>query len=156
MQFEPAHRQSDDMTANLPPANLLIDLVLISNEAGREKYLDRAKIHKILAPAIHDVCHMPPALTKFFPRTNNTSPGALSQQGSHPTHPIPRCPAHITTTWPTSPTTPHKGHYSGASSDYVSNLGDIRSHRLPRIPLRIVELIGGLGEGGGGSRMRRT
>jgi len=142
-----AHGQSDDMTTILPPAKWPVELVLISNEAGREKYLDRAKIHRILAPANLDVCHMSPALTKFFSRTTNTSPRALPQQGCHPKRPISRCPVDITTTRPTSPTTPPKGHYSRASSYYVSNLGHIRSHRLPRISLRILELCGGLATG---------
>ncbi len=104
-------------------------------------------IHSILAPAIQDVCHMTPALTKFFPRTNNTNPGAQPQQGRHPTRPIPRCPARITITRPTTPTTPPMGCYSGASSGYVPNLGYIRSHRLPRIPLHIVVFCGGLSTG---------
>ncbi len=39
------------------------------------------------------------------------------------------------------------GHYSGASSGYVPNLGHIRSHRLLWIPLRIVEHCGGLATG---------
>ncbi len=37
MRFVPAHCQSDDMTATLPPAKWLMEYVLISNEAGREK-----------------------------------------------------------------------------------------------------------------------
>ena len=88
---------------------------------------------------------MTPALTKFFPRTNHASPGALPRQGRHSTRPIPRCPAN--TTWLTTPTIPPKGHYTGASSGYVPNLGHIRSHRLHRIPLWIVELRGGLATG---------
>ena len=104
MRFVLAHRQSVDMTATLPPAKWLVELVLISNKAGREKYLDLASIHKILSSAIQDVCHMTPALTKFFPRTNNTSPGALPQQGRHPTRTFPRCPAHITIIGPIAPT----------------------------------------------------
>ena len=38
MRLMRAHRQSNDMTATLPPAKLLVELVLIYNEAGREKY----------------------------------------------------------------------------------------------------------------------
>jgi hypothetical protein len=45
VQFVPAHRQSDDTTATLHPAKWPVEIVLISNEAGREKYLDRSKIH---------------------------------------------------------------------------------------------------------------
>ncbi len=91
---------------------------------------------------------MTPALTKFFPRTNTNNPGALPHHRRHPTCPISRCPAIITTTWPTSPLTPHRGHFSGNSSSYAQNLGQIRTHyKLPRIPLRIVELCEGLATG---------
>ena len=90
---------------------------------------------------------MTSASTKFFPRTNNTSPWALPQNGRHPTRPIPRCPAHITITKPTASTTPPQGHYSGASSGCVPSMGHIRPHRLPHTPLRIVELCGGLATG---------
>ena len=36
-RFVPAHRDSGDMTAAIPLANRSLKLVLISNEAGREK-----------------------------------------------------------------------------------------------------------------------
>ena len=147
MRFVPAHRQSDDMTVTLSPAKWLVELVLISNKAVREKCLDQFRIHKILAPAIPDVCHITPALTKFFPRKNDTNQRALPQHERHLTRPIPRCPANITTTGMTAPTTPHMEHYRGASSDYVPNLGNIRPNRLPGIPLRIVEFYGGLTTG---------
>ncbi len=74
MRFVPAHRQSDDVTGTLPPAKWPVELVLISKEAGRGKYLDKSRIHIILAPAIKAVCHTTPAQTKFFPliNANNT------------------------------------------------------------------------------------
>jgi len=84
MHFVPAHRQSDDVTATLPPAKWPVELILISNEAGREKYLDHSRIHRILVPVIQVVCHMTPAQTMFFPPKIFTSTGALSQQGRHP------------------------------------------------------------------------
>ncbi len=56
MRFVPAHRQSDDVAATLLPAKWPVELVLISNEAGRERYLDQSRIHRILAPAIQVVC----------------------------------------------------------------------------------------------------
>ena len=79
MRFVPAHRQYDDMTAALPPAKWPVELVLVSNEAGREKYLDQSRIHRILAPAIRAVCHMAPAQIKFFPPKTFTSTRALPQ-----------------------------------------------------------------------------
>ena len=145
--FLPTHRQSDDTTATLPPAKWPVEILLISNEAGREQYLDQAIIHKILAPSIQDVCQMTPALTKFFPRTNANSQGALLHHGHHPTRPIPRCPVNITPTWPTAPPTPPRGHYSSTSSGYVPKLGQICSYRLPRNPLRIMKFCGGLATG---------
>ncbi len=72
LRFVPAHRQSDDMTASLPPAKWSMELVLISIEAGRGKYLDQPMIHMILAHAIQGVCQMTPALTKFFFRGRTT------------------------------------------------------------------------------------
>jgi len=147
MRFVPTHRQSDDTTATLPPAKWPVEMVLLSNETGREQYLYQPMIHKITALAIQDVCQMTPELTKFFPRTNTNSQGALSHHGRHPTRPIPRCPANNTTTWPPAPITPPRGHYPGVSSGYVPNLGQIGPHRLFRIPLRVVELCGGLTTG---------
>ena len=100
-----------------------MELVLVSNEAGKEQYLDLSKIHIILAPAIQDVCQMTPALAKSFPRTNANSQGVLPQLGRHPTRPIPRCPTINTATWPPTPITPPQGHYPGATSGYVPTLG---------------------------------
>jgi hypothetical protein len=111
MRFVPAHRQSDDITATLPPAKWPVELVLISNEIYHAKYLDHSRIHIILAPAIQGVCHMSPAQTKFFPRTNAARSGALSQQGRHPTRPIPKCSANVSKTGLTAPPTPPRGHY---------------------------------------------
>ena len=73
MLFVPAHRQSDGMTATLPPVRWTVELVLIFDDAWREKYLYQSRIHRILALAIQDVCHMTPAQIKFFPLTNTTS-----------------------------------------------------------------------------------
>jgi hypothetical protein len=69
------------MTATLSPAKWLVGFVLISNEAGREKYLDQSRIQSILASAIQDVCHMITAQTKIFPLTDTTSTGALPHPG---------------------------------------------------------------------------
>ena len=122
-------------------------MILLSYEASREQYLDQSKIHMILAPAIQHVCQMTLALVMFLPRTNTNSQGALPQHGRHPTRPIPRCPTKDTITWPPAPITPPRRHYLGASSGYVSNLGQIGPHQAPRIPLRVVELCGSLATG---------
>ena len=107
-------------------------------------FLDQSRFHMILARVIQGVCHMTPALSKFFARTNNTSLRALPQQVRHPMHLITKCPANTSTAGMTAPTTPPRGHYPGAASVYVPNLGQVCAHRLPRLPLRIVEVCGGL------------
>jgi hypothetical protein len=40
------------MTASLSPAKGLVEVVLISNAAGHETYLDPSRIHRILALAM--------------------------------------------------------------------------------------------------------
>ena len=40
MRFVPTHRQSDDPTALLPPTKWQVKMILISNAAGRDQYLD--------------------------------------------------------------------------------------------------------------------
>ena len=90
---------------------------------------------------------MTPALIWFFPRTATTIHGALPHHRRHPTRPISRCPAKDTTTWPSVPIIPSRRNYLDASSANVPNLGQLRPHRLPRTPLRVVELCGGLATG---------
>ena len=141
MRFVPARRQSDDVTAALSPVKWLVELVFISNEAGQERYLDQSQ------HIIQVVCHMAPAQTKFFPPKIFTSTGALPQRGHHPTCLIPRFPATMPKTWPWTPSTPPRGQYSGPPSSHIPDLGQIRYPRLPREPLRIVELRGGLATG---------
>ena len=79
MRCVPTHRQSDDTAATPHRAKWPGEIVLISNEAHREQYLDQSKTHRILALAIQDVCQMTPALSEFFPRTNTSSQGTLPQ-----------------------------------------------------------------------------
>ena len=147
MRFVPAHRKSDDMTAILSSAKWLVEFVFISNATSREKYLDRSWIHGILALAIQDVCHMTMAHTKLFPLTDTTSTGALTHLGHHLTSSIPKCRASLPTTRLLAQITPPMGHNTSSISNYVPNLGQVRSHHLPRDPLRIVELSGGLATG---------
>jgi hypothetical protein len=52
MRFVPTRRQSDDLTASLPPAKWPMEGVLISSEAARENCLDQARIRRILSRAI--------------------------------------------------------------------------------------------------------
>jgi hypothetical protein len=131
MRFVPAHRQTDDMTATLSPTKWPMEIVLISNAVGRERYLDQSWIHGILAPTIQAVCHMTTTQAKFFPLPDTTSTGAFPRPGRHPMHPIPRCPATLPTIGTLTPNTPPWGHYAGTLSNYVPNLGHVRSHRVP-------------------------
>ncbi len=56
MRFVPAHKQTYGDTTSLTPANWPVELVLISNEAGKQQFLDWDRITQILAPAIRRVC----------------------------------------------------------------------------------------------------
>jgi hypothetical protein len=90
---------------------------------------------------------MTPAHTKFFPLKNATSTRDLPYQGCHPTCSIPKCPTTMPTTGVLAPNIPPRGQYAGTSSSFVPHVGEIRSHRLPRAPFRIMELCGGLATG---------
>ncbi len=48
MRFVPAHKQTYGDTASLTPAKWPVELVLISNEAGKQQFLDRERITHIL------------------------------------------------------------------------------------------------------------
>jgi hypothetical protein len=63
MRFVPAHKQSDETTSYLSLVKLFVELVLISNEKGREAFLSHERIHTILAPVIHTICSLVPAQT---------------------------------------------------------------------------------------------
>ena len=52
MRFLPVHRQFDESASKLSPSKWSVEFVLISNEAGREAYLDNVRIHTFLAHAI--------------------------------------------------------------------------------------------------------
>ena len=67
--------------------------------------------------------------------------------GPHPTRPMPICPAILPTTKLLGPTAPPLGPYPGTSTECPPSLGQPRPYRLPRNPLRIVELCRGLSTG---------
>ena len=144
MRFVPAHRQSDDLTATLSPAMCPVEFVLIAYAAGHAKYLDQSRIQGILAPAIYNVCRMTSEQTNVFPYEDTTRNGTLPHPRRHLTRPIPRCPVTLPATGLIAPNTPPRDHNAGPHSTYIPNLGRVRSRRLPRNPLRIVELCGGL------------
>jgi hypothetical protein len=55
-----------------------MELVLISNEKGREAFLNQERINTILAPAIRATCRLIPAQAHFFPESTNTGNGTGS------------------------------------------------------------------------------
>jgi hypothetical protein len=52
---------------------------------------------------------------------------------------VPICPATMPMTELLTQNTPPRGHYAGTPYSYIPNLGRVRSHRLPRVPFRIVK-----------------
>ncbi len=58
MRFVPAHKQTDGDPTALTPARWPVELVIISNEAGRNLFLDETRIYGVLAPAISKAYHI--------------------------------------------------------------------------------------------------
>jgi hypothetical protein len=58
MRFVPAHKQTDNDTAELSPAKWPVELVLISNPEGRNRFVNTDRITHILAPALQHVYQM--------------------------------------------------------------------------------------------------
>jgi hypothetical protein len=58
MRFVPAHKQNDGDTTSLPLATWPVELVLISNEAGKDNFFDEERITQILAPSRCNACQM--------------------------------------------------------------------------------------------------
>ena len=59
MRFVPAHKQTDLDPTVLTPARWPVELVMISNESGRSRFLDDPRLYAVLAPAISETCHIP-------------------------------------------------------------------------------------------------
>ncbi len=68
LRFAPAHKQADNASLELKPAEWPVELVLIANDMGREAYLSYNKIHTILAPAIRAICRLKPEEIIFSPQ----------------------------------------------------------------------------------------
>jgi hypothetical protein len=51
-----------------------MELILISNEEGKIRFLNMKLVNEILAPAIRRVCQMTEAETTFFPHTQVARP----------------------------------------------------------------------------------
>ena len=69
MRLVPTHKYSDSDTTSLPTTKWPVELVLISNEEGRNQFVSRDRIHQILAPALRRTCQMTTDQLRFFPNT---------------------------------------------------------------------------------------
>ena len=103
MRFVPAHKQTDIDTTSLSPAKWPVELVLISNEEGRNQFVSMERIHQILAPALRSACHMTTDQLRFFPNTRELRGRPYSPPGERPARPFLVYPAAI------SPRTPPMG-----------------------------------------------
>ena len=69
MRLVPTYKQSEGTADTLTPAKWPMELILISNEEGKIRFLNMKLVNEILAPAIRRVCQMTEAETTFFPHT---------------------------------------------------------------------------------------
>jgi hypothetical protein len=69
MRFVPAHKHTDGDTASLPPVKWPDELVLISNEKDRNRFVNLDRINPILTPALRSFCQMTTEQIKLFPNT---------------------------------------------------------------------------------------
>jgi len=58
MRFVPSQKQTDGDTTSLPPAKWTVELVIISNEAGRNQFVGIDRINQVIPPALRSVCQM--------------------------------------------------------------------------------------------------
>jgi len=103
MRFVPAHKQTDNCTAELSPAIWPVELVRISNQEVRNRFVSTDRITHILAPALQKVCQMTAEQIKFFPNKRTTKERSIIPPPIQHTRPLPICPATI------SPSTPPAG-----------------------------------------------
>jgi hypothetical protein len=95
MRFVPAHKQTDIDTAELSPANWPVELVLIANQEGRDRFVNTDRITHILAPALQQVCQLTAEQLKFFPNSRNTRGRPITPPPIQLSRPLPICPATI-------------------------------------------------------------
>ena len=105
MRFVPAHKQSDEVTPVLSPAEWPVEYVLIANDKGWETFVSLYRIHQILSSSIQATCLLMPAQTLFFPTQSSRGRfgGSLTPP---PRKPLPTRPATPTHTSPRGPATP--------------------------------------------------
>jgi hypothetical protein len=100
MRFVPAHKQSDIGTDSFSRAKWPVELVLISNEEGRNQFVNTERIHQILGPALCNTCQTTTEQLRFFPNTRETrgQPTPLSGSPHETLTSLPGChtPVHAT------------------------------------------------------------
>ena len=143
MRFVPAHKQSDSDITSLPPAKWPVELVLISNEEGRNQFVNLERIHQILAPTLRNACHMRAYQLRFFPNTRETRGRTYTPPSERPMRPFPVYPAAI------SPLNPPMGMPRPSRTLPKDNppapaLAAIPRYILPHRPIHLVELCGGI------------
>ena len=146
MRFVPAHKQTDGDTTSLTPAKWPVELVLISNEAGKQQFIDRARIAQILTPALCRVCQLSPDQIQFFPKTLPRTSGPPTTPAGSPPRPIPTCPATLAPHTPPLGTPGQPGIAAG--DEYpTATLAHLPRFYMPQRPLHMVELCGGIATG---------
>jgi hypothetical protein len=103
MRLIPAHKQTDVDTATpLEAAKWPVELVLISNASGKERFVNMDRTNQVLAPALCTACQLTPEHVSFFPARQPRRGGPTNPPSDPPLRPIPVCPALV------SPHTPHR------------------------------------------------
>ncbi len=96
MRFVPIHELSDEHIGGLPPAKWRVEFVIISNEAGKSRYLNTDRVKNMTAPVLRSVCQLSTDKILFFPHTPSTSAMITNHKSGKPTWPITIRPATIT------------------------------------------------------------
>ena len=108
MRFVPAEKQTDEFSMELKPAKWPVELVLISNDMGREVYLDTERIRTILSPTIQAICRLKPEETTFFPPPLHLMCTTTLRTPTCPKRSLTHSPAIDTMISLRGPTTPHR------------------------------------------------
>ncbi len=149
MHFVPAHKQADEATTDLSPAEWPMEFVLIANQKKRGASLCHDRIHSIPAPAIQTTYRLTPTQPRSFPRNRHprTGGGLEHRIYTHPRRPIRIRPATLNPSTPLGPDTLPRGRSTEPTSRVQPNLGQNTPYTIPTRPLKIAELCGGLATG---------
>ncbi len=159
LKFIPTHKQLDaDLDISLlRPANWLVDIVIVANEAGRKSYLHHDSLQHTLIPGILQSCQDPTQTVTLFPTTILPTQTPLLTLPPTPRHLLPRprrapnstC-NHIQQPLPTPNTwNNHNVEYpintSPPPTPFPSTLTlrNLALYTIPKHPLIILELYSG-------------